>query len=178
MIAISRKVAAAQGLNRYYTGIVCPNGHITERYVLEGRCIGCVREHRRRPDVRAKARQQAARRWANPEYRLYWNQVQREYRKARRVDPVRGLKMRLYEYAYTALRLARKKDRSPTWADNDKIKRVYELCKMITEDTGTPHHVDHCVPLCGKQISGLHVHQNLQIIPATENWAKGNKWLT
>jgi hypothetical protein len=38
------------------------------------------------------------------------------------------------------------------------------------------YHVDHVVPLAGKNISGLHVHTNLEIVPAAQNLRKGNRW--
>ena len=36
--------------------------------------------------------------------------------------------------------------------------------------------VDHIIPLQGKNISGLHVYDNLQIITETENSIKHNSW--
>ena len=41
MKEISRDEAKKQNLKRYYTGIVCKHGHISERTVSEGKCIQC-----------------------------------------------------------------------------------------------------------------------------------------
>lgn len=46
---------------------------------------------------------------------------------------------------------------------------------MIIE-TGIPHHVDHIIPLQGENICGLHIPENLQILKATDNRKKGNKF--
>ena len=47
--------------------------------------------------------------------------------------------------------------------------------KKRTESTGVLHHVDHIVPLNGDTVCGFHTWNNLRVIPANENIAKGNK---
>jgi 5-methylcytosine-specific restriction endonuclease McrA len=78
----------------------------------------------------------------------------------------------------SANRRARKLNATPTWLTEDEkmeIIGLYFLCKIISEDTGTEHHVDHIVPLKGKTVCGLHVPWNLRIITARENISKGNR---
>jgi 5-methylcytosine-specific restriction endonuclease McrA len=78
----------------------------------------------------------------------------------------------------SANRRARKLNATPTWLTEDEkmeIIGLYFLCKIISEDTGIEHHVDHIVPLKGKTVCGLHVPWNLRIITARENISKGNR---
>lgn len=73
-------------------------------------------------------------------------------------------------------RRAKKLQRTPAWADLKKIEKVYEEARFMTLLMGEPYHVDHVVPLRGRRVSGLHVHNNLQILPGIENVRKGNRF--
>ncbi len=67
----------------------------------------------------------------------------------------------------------------PAWLtenDNIKILKFYEQAKLLEEQTGIKHHVDHIVPLQGKNVSGLHVPDNLQVLTAEDNKSKFNKF--
>lgn len=44
MKIITRMEAAKAGLNRYRTGKPCVNGHMADRYVLNGTCVQCALE--------------------------------------------------------------------------------------------------------------------------------------
>jgi hypothetical protein len=71
--------------------------------------------------------------------------------------------------AKSALEKAMRLQRIPPWADLEAIKQFY-----LNRPEG--YHVDHIVPLRGKTVSGLHVLENLQYLPAKENMSKGNKF--
>lgn len=71
-------------------------------------------------------------------------------------------------------RRAAKLQRTPPWADLDAMRAVYAEANRLTQETGIPHHVDHIVPLQGRLVSGLHVHNNLQILTGSENSKKRN----
>jgi hypothetical protein len=57
----------------------------------------------------------------------------------------------------------------PKWANMEKIRQMYV---NRPEDC----HVDHIVPLRGKNVSGLHVEHNLQYLPSKENMRKHNTY--
>ena len=77
--------------------------------------------------------------------------------------------------ARVAKRRAVKCSSTPAWANLKAIKRIYQMCARVSQETGVQHHVDHVIPLQGKRVCGLHVEHNLQIIPATDNRKKSNK---
>ncbi len=83
---------------------------------------------------------------------------------------------RAYYNAKTAKRWAAKLQRTAPWADLQAIEDKYATARYMTELTGEPYHVDHIVPLQGSLVSGLHVHNNLRVIPAKDNLSKGNSF--
>ena len=70
--------------------------------------------------------------------------------------------------ARVVARKAMKLQRTPKWADLEKIKQVYIEASILGME------VDHIVPLKGKLVSGLHVHTNLQILDSITNRKKWN----
>ena len=80
-----------------------------------------------------------------------------------------------------ALKAKRRADllaRLPKWLSVDEkwmIGQAYALAKLRSKMTGFDWHVDHVIPLRGKDVSGLHTPYNLQVIPAIENLRKGNR---
>lgn len=78
--------------------------------------------------------------------------------------------------ALGAKRRAAKLRRTPPWVDLQKIQKIYEEARVMTLMLGEPWHVDHVIPLCGRRVSGLHVHTNLQLLPGVENLKKLNSY--
>lgn len=79
-------------------------------------------------------------------------------------------------HAHEARRRARKRQAMPIWADQVRIKQIYCEAKRRIKETGESWHVDHIIPLAGKRVCGLHVPENLQIIPGPDNMKKSNKF--
>lgn len=85
------------------------------------------------------------------------------------------LKHHVQVLADTSKRRAAKKSAFSVWSDRSKIKSIYNECVLKSTD-GVRHEVDHIVPLRGKNVCGLHNEFNLQILSASENRAKSNKF--
>ena len=70
----------------------------------------------------------------------------------------------------TAKRRAQKLKAIPSWANMKSIREIYRQAKK----QGLV--VDHVIPLQGKLVCGLHVENNLQLLTASENSVKHNKY--
>ena len=98
-------------------------------------------------------------------YRPIYNLKAKTYRKT-----TKGKRLSNY---HCALRYTRKKQRTPKWLTKEdlfKIKQFY-----LKRPRG--YEVDHIIPLCGDNVSGLHVLNNLQYLKAQENREKNKKYI-
>lgn len=98
-----------------------------------------------------------ARRRANPEH---------EAKRARAWQVANAHKVA----SYVAKRKALKLRATPSWADLPAIQSFYE------EAAALGYEVDHIVPLRGRNVCGLHVQSNLQLLTKSVNAAKGNRF--
>lgn len=149
----------------YFTGKPCKRGHLAPRFVSTRNCVECNRERGRISNMteqqlevkRATARVEY---WKDPS--VSRERVclagQRHYERY----PKRAL-------ANTRLQQIQKQQRTPKWADLKAIRAFYEACPNGYE-------VDHIIPLKGKNVSGLHVLNNLQYLTQKENRSKGNSF--
>ena len=81
--------------------------------------------------------------------------------------------------AANAKRRAAKLNATPSWLtkeDYNQMQVFYTEAQQLTLSTGVQHHVDHIYPLQGETVCGLHVPSNLQVLTATENMGKSNKF--
>lgn len=80
-------------------------------------------------------------------------------------------------------RRAAKLQRTPKWLSLEQKHQIFEIYKQAEDSCkffGIEIHVDHIVPLQGKDVSGLHVPWNLQLLPGVTNLQKRNRvpdWL-
>ena len=81
--------------------------------------------------------------------------------------------------ATTRKRQAAKLYRTPPWLTKKHYKEMQQFYTDARELSWLSEGglvVDHIVPLQGKNVSGLHVPWNLQILPSSLNSSKGNKF--
>ena len=63
------------------------------------------------------------------------------------------------------------------WGDQAQIVAMYATAQRLTQETGIRHDVDHLVPLKHPLVCGLHWEGNLQVLTASENAAKGARYV-
>jgi hypothetical protein len=173
---VTRAEAKLLGNRRYYTGQPCKHGHIDEWLTSIGTCVVCNRiAGKRWRDLHPHSAEEKARQvlltkeWVEKNRdraRAYWRKAEKKKAKQKPWLMIEKANRRAYSKA----------QRTPVWADLKLIKDIYRQAWLLSNRRGTKYHVDHIVPLRGKNVSGLHVHYNLQILSAKENSIKSNKY--
>lgn len=101
------------------------------------------------------------------------NSVHIKNRKAKRY--LSNPNVRAMHSEWSGQRRAAKKKALPAWANKFFISEAYRLAELRTRMLGYEWHVDHIVPLQSKRVCGLHVENNLRVIPAAQNRSKLNR---
>jgi hypothetical protein len=186
---LSRAEALASGLPHYFTGKPCKYGHVAKRAAVKGVCLQCQAEwekqnRRNNPDrVKEIRRRYHAKnrdkRNADCRKRHHENKVQRStYRKAyyrqnieasRKYARKHKAQFRRHYTLLQQLRQRRIRQATPSWVDKWELYAIYHFCPP-------GYHVDHKVPIAGKNACGLHVPWNLQYLEAAKNVAKSNRF--
>lgn len=202
---VSRKQAKELGLKYYFTGKPCNRGGIAKRRVSDFRClcdlckiadVDRARTHwwANRERMIAKAKKWRA---ENPDkYRRSvknWHaehiersksarkEWERRNRESLRANQERYRRANLSKVsARQASRRAVKVGASVQWMEELTdlvVKEAASLSSLRGIASGFEWSVDHMIPLRARRVSGLHVWNNLQVIPARINSSKKNKLL-
>jgi hypothetical protein len=161
---VTRAQAKAKGLTKYFTGKPCSRGHIVLRHTINGSCSICAYENWKKNVAKS------------PKRKIYERNRVRQAEKLRPIKQAWKKRNPVANALCESKRRIRKTDAQPSWANLKEIDRIYQKCYQVSLQTGILHHVDHIIPLKGKLVCGLHVENNLQIIPASLNYAKGNSF--
>lgn len=158
---MTRQEALSLNVSHYFTGKPCKYGHFSLRRVSDTNCMECeklrLRKEYQNPPER-KRRLNSCKEWSNKN-----KQYVKDYISKWQKDNPGIVK------AHSAKYRAKLLERTPCWADLDKITEFYKCCPE-------GFHVDHVIPLQGKFVSGLHVFQNLQYLTQSDNCKKHNSF--
>lgn len=181
MSRIQTRKIALEGGETTYIGSVCEK-HSTlggKRNTNDGNCVACtlVKTTKWREENSAKFKA-SQRKWyaANRNEQIARCKGFREANPEliKNIQATYGRKNRDKINAKTAKRNAAKLSATPTWGNEFFIKEAYHLAKIREKMLGGKWHVDHIVPLQSKLVCGLHVENNLQVIPQFANLSKNN----
>ena len=181
MKLITRAEAKTQGLTRYYTGVPCKHGHLSERRTKDRKCMGCW----------GPVRNAAVRKW-KASNRDRTNQINLESYHKNKNDPDKVARRRAYrranlerrrlEFAVyrkkyperTRTRLSKRRKAEGSFTPDDVLEKFNNqegkcLCGV---DLKAAYHIDHVIPLSRGGTNWAH---NIQLLCASCNLHKGSR---
>ena len=166
-----------------YIGLDCPREHGGERFVATQRCVKCHYEKKNAAKKAASAKRKEARLAAKalkaigPKQPKVWTDEERARKRAYEKEYWAKPENAGKKKAKRAKNRAKSELRIPTWLTKEDILRIeefYSEAARLSKEHNVPYEVDHIIPMNGKTVSGLHVPDNLQVIPKSENRKKSN----
>ena len=177
-----RAAAKAAGETTYFTGRPCKHGHIERRVTINGACLECCKKIQHQ---NLQRRLIANPDWYKDKYAGNPEKYKQKAAQYRADNPEKfrqsclnsNQKRKPKKAAAEMARQAAKLNATPSWLTKDdwgKIEAVYIAARQTSLLAGFNCHVDHIVPLRGKDVCGLHVPWNLRVVSQSYNSKKQN----
>ena len=149
---------------KHYDGKVCTSCRGTLRYISTKHCVNC---QRRQSKTYNKKHSDARREYAKDYYNSEEGRAKIKQWKQENAESL------LFD---ARERQIKKLKATPPWYDAKKVKQIYLLRNWLNETFNMDMECDHIIPFFGKDVCGLHTHENIQILNRAENQRKSNQY--
>ena len=171
-----RREALSKGEKLYTPESPCSRGHVAYRRVDNGSCVECLKENNRkfmtenREQVSARSK---AYRQAHPEvYEAYKNTEAAKESRKRTLAKRQETGAVSFNMMMGRLKAAKRLVSWDRELTHFVTREAHRLARQREKSTGIKWSVDHIVPCKAKLVSGLHVWNNIQVIPLLQNIRK------